>query len=285
MSLWGWYIDPLYVWVFVITLAVSIGAQLMVSSAYKKWGKVRNGAGLTGAQVGQRIISQTGLGVDQTAPVRVDTPELRKLADLRDQGVVTAEEYEGKRKQIVLHEEAQGRAVASHIRLVRTPGQLTDHYDPRTRTVRMSQGVATRPSVAAMAVVAHELGHAQQHEDSSFLITMRNVLVPAVRFSSPLAYLCIFLSLLLNISGLFALGILLYAVMVLFTFVTLPVEFNASRRGIKLLEQAGLMRTEADAKGSRQVLRAAALTYVAAAVAAVLQLLYYISLAGRRRRR
>lgn len=257
----------------------------MVSSAYRKWSKVKNGAGLTGGQIGQRIIGRTGLGVDRTAPVRVETPELRKLADLRDKGIVTPEEYEAKRKHIVRELEALGSAVVSHIKLKPTPGQLTDHYDPRSQTVHMSEGVATRPSVASMAIVAHELGHAQQHEDNSFLITMRNLLVPVVSFSSPLAYLCIFLSFLFYIPGLFALGIVFYAVMVLFTFVTLPVEFNASRRGIGLLEQAELMKTEADVQGSRQVLRAAAMTYVAAAVAAVLQLLYYLSLAGRGRRR
>lgn len=285
MMLWGLYIDPLYVWIFIITLLVSVGAQIMVSSAYRKWSKVKNGAGLTGGQVGQRILSRTGLGVDRTVPVRVETPELRKLAELRDKGIITPEEYEAKHKQILRNQEAQGSAVVSHIKLERTSGQLTDHYDPRSQTVRMSEGVATRPSVASMAIVAHELGHAQQHENHSFLITMRNVLVPAVNFSSPLAYLCIFVSFLLYIPGLFALGILFYAVMVVFTLVTLPVEFDASRRGIALIEQAGLMRTEEDAQGSRQVLRAAALTYVAAAVAAVLQLLYYLSLAGRGRRR
>ena len=282
--LWGWYIDPLYVWIFIITLLVSVGAQLMVSSVYRKWSNVKNGAGLTGGQVGQRIIGRTGLGVDRTVPVRVETPELRRLAELRDKGIVTPGEYEAKRKQIVQNEETQGSAVVSHVKLERTPGQLTDHYDPRSQTVRMSEGVANRPSVASMAIVAHELGHAQQHENHSFLITMRNVLVPAVNFSSPLAYLCILLSFLFYIPGLFALGILFYAVMVSFTLVTLPVEFDASRRGIKLLEHSGLMQTEADAQGSRQVLRAAALTYLAAAVAAILQLLYYLSLAGRRRR-
>jgi Zn-dependent membrane protease YugP len=281
MSLWGWYIDPVYFLIFVITLLISVGAQIMVSSAYRKWSGVKNGAGLTGGQVGQRIIQKTGLGVDRSAPVRVETPELAKLADLRDKGIITAEEYEAKRVQLV---EAQGNVVASHIKFARTPGQMTDHYDPRSHTVRMSDGVATRPSVAAMAIVAHELGHAQQHENSSFLITMRNVLVPAVNFSSPLAYVCIFFGFLFNLAGLVTLGIFFYAVMVLFTFVTLPVEFDASRRGLKFLDQSGLMQADADRQGSQQVLRAAALTYVAAAVTAVLQLLYYLRLAGRGRR-
>ncbi len=281
MSLWGWYIDPVYLLIFVITLLISIGAQIMVSSAYRKWSGVKNGAGLTGGQVGQRIIQRTGLGVDRQAPVRVETPELTKLADLRDKGIVTQAEYEAKRKQIVA---AQGNVVISHIKLQRTPGQLTDHYDPRSHTVRMSDGVARRPSVASMAIVAHELGHAQQHENNSFLITMRNLLVPAVSFSSPLAYVCIFFGFLFNLSGLVTLGIVFYAVMVVFTIVTLPVEFDASRRGLQLLDQSGLMQADTDRQGSRQVLRAAALTYVAAAVTAVLHLLYLLRLSGRGRR-
>jgi hypothetical protein len=281
MSFWGWYIDPVYFLIFVVTFLISIGAQMMVSSAYRKWSAVKNSAGLTGGQVGQRIIQKTGLGVDRTAPVRVETPELTKLADLRDKGIVTPEEYEAKRKQVV---EAQDKVVTSHIKLARTPGQMTDHYDPRSHTVRMSDGVATRPSIAAMAIVAHELGHAQQHENNSFLITMRNLLVPAVNLSSPLAYICIFFGFLFNLAGLVTLGILFYVVMVVFTFVTLPVEFDASRRGLQLLDQSGLMRAEADRQGSQQVLRAAALTYVAAAVTAVLNLLYYLRLAGRGRR-
>ncbi len=281
MSFWGWYIDPVYFMIFVITLLISIGAQTMVSSAYRKWSAVKNSAGLTGGQIGQRIIQRTGLGVDRNAPVRVETPELTKLADLRDKGIVTQEEYQAKRKQLV---EAQGNVVVSHINLARTPGQMTDHYDPRSRTVRMSDGVATRPSVASMAIVAHELGHAQQHENNSLLITMRNVLVPAVNFTSPLAYVCIFFGFLFNLAGLVTLGILFYAVMVVFTFVTLPVEFDASRRGLQLLDQSGLMQADTDQQGSRQVLRAAALTYVAAAVTALLHLLYYLRLAGRGRR-
>jgi hypothetical protein len=148
----------------------------------------------------------------------------------------------------------------------------------------MSEGVATKPSVAAMAIVAHELGHAQQHEQGSVLIKMRNFLVPAVSFSSPLSFLLILLGWIFYIPGLFSLGVLFFAVMVLFTLVTLPVEFDASRRGIALLGQANLMKTEADEQGSRRVLRAAAMTYVAAAVTAILKLLYFLRLGGRRRR-
>lgn len=160
-------------------------------------------------------------------------------------------------------------------------GNLSDHYDPRAHTVRLSQGVATQPSVASMAIVAHELGHAQQHAEKSPWIAMRNFLVPAVRVSPMISYGLILIGLLLNIGGLFNLGILFFGISVLFALITLPVEFDASKRGLQLLSDAGLMITPEDKQGSRRVLNAAASTYVAAAVTAVLQLLYYISI-GRR---
>ncbi|MFC2046065.1 zinc metallopeptidase [Chloroflexota bacterium] len=284
MNLFGWYLDPVYLLVVVITLVVSIAAQLYVSSAYRKWSGVRNGSGLTGRQVGYAIVNRAPLGGGgDLSAVLVETPELKQLADLRDKGIVTEQEYQAKRKQI--QPVANDTAVnTSSIAFQKTPGQMTDNYNPRKRTVSMSEGVATKPSVAAMAIVAHELGHAQQHEQGSVLIKMRNFLVPAVSFSSPLSFLLILLGWIFYIPGLFSLGVLFFAVMVLFTLVTLPVEFDASRRGIALLGQAKLMKTEADEQGTRRVLRAAAMTYVAAAVTAILKLLYFLRLGGRRRR-
>ena len=154
---------------------------------------------------------------------------------------------------------------------------MTDHYDPRSHTVRTSEGVAGKHSVAAMAIVAHELGHAQQHENGSLLIKMRNVLVPAVRVSPQIAYLLIIIGLIFNLTGAFTLGIVFYGLVVLFSVLTLPVEFDASRRGLKLLDEAGLMVNEQDRKGSRGVLMAAGATYLAAAITAVIQLLYLLS--------
>jgi Zn-dependent membrane protease YugP len=238
-------------WVFIPTLILSIGAQLYVRSTYSKWSKIRNGSSLTGAQVAQRIITATRLG--DVAFVQAGAP-----AGMRGARV------EG-------------------IGLERVSGQLTDHYDPRDHTVRMSDAVATEPSIASMAIVAHELGHAQQHEENSIFIQMRNILIPAVTFSPQIAFAMIFAGLIFRITGLLWLGIGFFAIMVLFTVLTLPVEIDASRRGLILLREAGLMNTEDDISGSRSVLTAAALTYVAAAVTAVLQLLYYISLAQRRR--
>jgi uncharacterized protein len=162
------------------------------------------------------------------------------------------------------------------------PGELTDHYDPRDHIVRLSQGNAVQPSVAAMAITAHELGHAQQHQENSPLIVARNFLVPAVQFSPTIGYLMIIGGLFLNLTGLFQLGILVFGIMVVFMILTLPVEIDASMRGMRLLRESGLLATEQDATGARQVLTAAALTYFAAAIGAVLQLLYFMSL-GRSR--
>lgn len=164
-----------------------------------------------------------------------------------------------------------------------TPGQLSDHYDPSKGVVRLSQDIATVPSVASMAIVAHELGHVQQHQQGSALIAMRNFLVPGVQLAPQIGYLMIFAGLFLQITGLIWAGILLFGVMVVFMILTLPVEIDASRRGLNLLRESGLLVAEQDGSGARQVLTAAALTYVAAAITAVLQLLYFISLADRRR--
>jgi Zn-dependent membrane protease YugP len=163
------------------------------------------------------------------------------------------------------------------------PGNLTDHFDPRANVVRLSQGTATQPSVASMAIAAHELGHVQQYQTGSALIKARNFLLPAVQFSPMISYVAIMAGLLLQITGLFWIGIAFFGVMVFFTILTLPVEFDASRRAMNLLTEAGLMQTTEDRNGAKAVLRAAALTYVAAAITAVLQLLYYISIANRRR--
>lgn len=168
------------------------------------------------------------------------------------------------------------------VQLEGVPGQLTDHFDPGSNTVRLSQGIASTPSVAAMAVVAHELGHVQQYQQNSVLIQMRQFLVPAVTFAPQIGYLMIFAGLFLRFTGLIWLGIALFGLMVVFMILTLPVEIDASRRGLALLEQSGLMTTAEDGSGARQVLTAAALTYFAAAISAVLQLFYFISLANRR---
>ena len=167
------------------------------------------------------------------------------------------------------------------IPLQTTPGELSDHFDPRANVVRLSPTVASTPSVASMAVTAHELGHVQQYQTGSGMMKVRNVLVPAVQYSPTLSYICILLGLILNISGLFYLGVIFFGLMVIFTILTVPIEFNASNRALRLLDQAGLLADENDRQGARAMLTAAGLTYVAAAVTSILQLLYYISLSRR----
>jgi Zn-dependent membrane protease YugP len=283
MSFFGIYIDPLYLFIFFITLAISIAAQVFMSSTFKKWNQIRNGPDLSGTEAGYAIVNRTGLGGGKPVAVSIiETPELRKLAELRDKGVITEGEYQAKRGQIKPPKIQDTSINTSEIEFQHVSGNLTDHYDPRTQTVRLSDGVAKRHSVAAMAIVAHELGHAQQHEENSALILMRNFLVPAVSVSPQIAYLLIIIGLIFNLAGAFWLGVIFYGLMVLFSIVTLPVEFDASRRGRNLLREAGLMKTDQDKAGSQRVLMAAASTYIAAAITAILQLFYYISI-GRRR--
>jgi len=168
------------------------------------------------------------------------------------------------------------------IQVERVAGNLTDHFDPGANVVRLSDSTARQTSVAAMAVTAHELGHVQQYQDGSAMIKVRGFLLPALKFSPTLSYIALFLGFFFNMTGLVWVGIFFFALMVLFSLLTIPVEFNASSRGLRLLDEAGLMHTEEDRNGSQAVLRAAGLTYVAAAVTSILQLLYYISVAKRR---
>ncbi len=167
------------------------------------------------------------------------------------------------------------------IPLERVSGSLSDHFDPGANVVRLSDTVATKSTVAAMAVTAHELGHVQQYQTGSALIGARNFLLPALQFSPMLSYITIFMGFFFNMTNLIWIGIFFFGLMVLFSILTLPVEIDASRRGLKLLREAGLTQSDDDAKGARQVLTAAALTYLAAAITSILQLLYYISIARR----
>jgi uncharacterized protein len=154
------------------------------------------------------------------------------------------------------------------------PGQLTDHYDPRTKTVRLSEAHFRVPSVAGSAVAAHEVGHALQHARAYAPLQMRSALVPVASIGSSLGPWIVIGGFMLGATGLIQIGIILFAAAVLFQLVTLPVEFDASRRAIVEMERLGLA-TIADVGGSRQVLNAAALTYVAAFVAALGQLIYF----------
>jgi len=171
----------------------------------------------------------------------------------------------------------------------RVPGQLTDHYDPRNKVLRLSEGVHDQRTVAAAGIAAHEAGHALQHAAGYKALGLRTALVPATNFSSRLAPVLFSIGFLLNIFvgagfGLWIawLGVILFGFAVLFTLVTLPVEFDASKRARQQLVAQNILFPN-EMEGVNKVLNAAALTYVAAAVAAIGQLLYYIAILNRRR--
>lgn len=169
------------------------------------------------------------------------------------------------------------------IRQVR--GRLTDRYDPKNKELCLSDGVYGSTSVAAIGVAAHEAGHAIQHAVGYFPIRVRELIVPVTQISSFLYMPLILLGLLLSFEPLISAGIVLFAMIALFQLVTLPVEFNASRRALKILEENDILYGE-ELIGAKKVLRAAALTYVAAMITSIAQLLRFILLfSGNRRRR
>jgi len=165
------------------------------------------------------------------------------------------------------------------VRIEPAQGILSDHYDPRSRVLRLSQDVYSRASIAAVGVAAHEAGHAVQDARGYAPMKLRAALVPAAQFGSQLAFPILILGFFIHATGLVKFGILLFAAAVLFQIVTLPVEFNASRRGLAALEGSGILSGD-ELPAARTVLSAAALTYVAAAVAAVSQLLYFLLRSG-----
>ncbi|TET82087.1 MAG: zinc metallopeptidase [Anaerolineales bacterium] len=170
-------------------------------------------------------------------------------------------------------------------------GRLSDHYDPRSQTPRLSPAVAQEQSVASLAIAAHEIGHALQDRDDYFPLRFRAAIVPAANIGSNLGWILILIGLFIRSAfgtQLAWIGVMAFAIGAVFSLATLPVELNASARAQALLTQSGLIQTIEDRRGVKAVLNAAAFTYVAALAAALLQLLYYISLvggiSGRRRR-
>lgn len=161
------------------------------------------------------------------------------------------------------------------VKIESIPGSLTDHYDPRAKVVRLSQATYGSDSIAALGVVAHEIGHAIQHANNYAPIVIRNAIAPIASFSSNLAWIFFIIGLVTGAIGLAQFGILLFLAVVLFSIITLPVEFDASRRAMKILER-NLMMPKDELKGVRAVLSAAAMTYVAATLMAILQLVRMI---------
>lgn len=168
------------------------------------------------------------------------------------------------------------------VSVVPVKGNLTDHYNPRTRTVNLSEEIFYGTTVASMSVAAHECGHAIQHKEGYAFMKMRSALVPVVNAASTLAYFSMIVGLIFGYMGMLELGILVQAIILLFELVTLPVEFNASARALKQLEGFGMFETE-EIDGSKKMLTAAAMTYVAALITTLLNLLRLILMLNRRR--
>ena len=184
--------------------------------------------------------------------------------------------------------DAARRILDSHglhnVKVEHIRGQLTDHYDPRENVIRLSDAVYGSVSAAAIGVAAHEAGHAVQHAEGYFPIRVRSAVIPATRFGSMLSIPLFFIGLILASPALLLAGIVLYSLVTIFQLVTLPVEFNASARAIRVLRSSGML-SEEELSASKKVLTAAALTYVAALLTSLLTLLRLIVLAGGSNRR
>ncbi|MDO4200115.1 MAG: zinc metallopeptidase [Clostridia bacterium] len=231
--MYWYYGDPIYIVFIVISLAVTLFAQIKVKSAFNKYSKIRSSNGLTGAEAAKNVLE---------------------------------------------HNKVSGVSINT------TTGYFADYYDSRTKGVYLSENVYSEPTLAAVSVAAHECGHATQDEVGYWPIRLRQMLVPVTTTSSRLAMPLVLLGLFLPTKYQFVinLGIILYSVAVLFELVTLPVEFDASRRALKALRESGMLAPE-EIKGAKKVLTAAAMTYLAAAFTSLLSLIRLILIARSRR--
>lgn len=179
--------------------------------------------------------------------------------------------------------EAAARLLASaglsDVRILRSRGLLTDHYNPANRTLNLSEGVYDSPSVAAVGVAAHEAGHAIQHADGYKPLGIRSMLVPTANIGSTLGYFVMLIGLFMSSANMVLVGAVLFSAVLLFQFVTLPVEFDASKRAKALLVSNGII-AGSERDGVDKVLNAAAMTYVAAVVSSLMTLLYFLFRAG-----
>ena len=224
-------------WTYLLILPgllLAIWASSLVRSTYARYAKVPARAGVTAAEVAEKMLREGG---------------------------------------------------AYGVRVERTRGELTDHYDPRDQVLRLSEGVYDSTSVAALGIAAHEAGHALQHQDEYAPLWLRTAIVPVVSITSNLATPLFLLGFVFSWQPLIYIGILCFAAAVAFSLITLPVEFNASRRAVLALEGGGYLTAEEN-EGARKVLRAASMTYVASALTAILQLARLLLLSrGSNRRR
>jgi len=245
--------DPMF-WVIVgPAFLLAIWAQAKVSSTFARYSRVAARSGMSGAEAARAILQGAGLDVEVGGS-------------------------------------GWGRPGRGAVRIEAIGGRLSDHYDPRTRTLRLSEGVYAGRNLAALGVAAHEAAHAIQHATSYAPMALRTAFVPLAMLGSQAAMpLLIFGMLLGGLKGLplgatlMMAGIIAFAAAVAFQVITLPVELNASRRAIALLSSQGIVTSD-EASHARKVLTAAALTYIAAALQGLLTLVYYLALFSRQRR-
>lgn len=239
-----YYFDWSYLVLVVPALLFSLWASARVNSTFKKYSAIRNARGMTGAEAARAVLNANGV---------------------------------------------------TDVRIEYVSGNLTDHYDPKNKVIRLSQDVYDAATPAAVGVAAHEAGHAAQYAANYLPIRIRAAIIPATNIGSKLSVPLIILGLLLPGLRIFApyteffnliawIGVACYSLCVLFQLVTLPTEFNASRRAVTAIERCGLLLPE-EQQGAKKVLKAAALTYVAALSASLAQLLRLIIIVGGRQRR
>ena len=229
----GYYyygIDPLYIFLVLPAVLISLWAQIKVKSTFAKYAK--QPSQLNGADAARRVMEANGV---------------------------------------------------YGVRIERIGGSLNDHYDPKDNVIRLSDSVYDSYSIAAVGVAAHEAGHAVQYDQNYNPIKWRTAVLPVAKLGSNLALPLILIGFLFHFTFLFQAGILFFCAAVFFQLITLPVEFNASRRAIETIRGHQILMNENDIQGARRVLSAAAMTYVAALLVSLMQLLRFIALSNRRR--
>ncbi len=215
------YFDYYYLILVVPALMLAIWAQVQVKTTYRKYSRVPNSRGMTGAYAAQAVLNFYGI---------------------------------------------------TDVRIERVSGNLTDHYDPRSKVIRLSDGVYNSSTVAAIGIACHEAGHAAQHAENYAPIKIRNAIIPVCNIGSTIGIPLALIGWIFSFSILIYVGLGLYAAVFIFQVATLPVEFNASRRAIKVIDETQLLRDD-EIGGAKKVLAAAAMTYVASMIVSLANLL------------
>ena len=224
------YLDWYYIVLVVPMIIISLIAQSSVKSNYRRFSKIANSRGLTGAMAAEKLLSHYGI---------------------------------------------------KNVRIEPVAGELSDHYDPRNNVIRLSEGVFNTASVSAVCIACHEAGHASQHAEGYTPIKIRDSIIPVCNIGSHIGLPLAIAGYIFGIEPLITIGIILYSLVFVFQLVTLPVEFNASSRALKFIEETGML-SEDEHKGAKKVLKAAAMTYVAAAATTLANILRLILRMRRR---